>query len=489
MIKKAVWIIFIGIGFYFDIEQAAAQGTSFKNDSTTLAASNKYRNTSFFKRVFMGKNYRTAWSTPVTLPVFHLKEMGFTIKELGGGQQTKSLRLLDKEGREWALRTIDKDVEKALPPMLQNTLAERVTQDMVSAAHPYAPLTITGLAKATGVIVAEPFFFAVPDDPAFGEYRSLFANTVCMLEDRNPTPDKTETENTENVVEDLLEKQTMLIDEEGVLRARLLDMLIADWDRHQDQWRWGKKETGGKNFYYAIPRDRDQAYFQSNGLLVKIAQLISLRHLVGFTHTTHRIKQLNAKSWNFDRTFLNELNGADWQRIIAKFQTDLKDDIIKEAVSQLPPEVYPVNGATISQKLIARRNSLSVDAMRYYRFLSRYVTVLGSDEAERFHITGNKDSLTVSVYPVKEQQSKAIYQRTFYPEETHKIYLIGLAGDDKVIVDETVSTRIKLEVDGGKGEDVIDIKGKLKHKIYNSNADAKAYAKHVKNLLRIKEEQ
>ena len=32
------------------------------------------------------------------------------LKELGGGQQTKSLRLLDKNGQEWVLRTTDKDV-------------------------------------------------------------------------------------------------------------------------------------------------------------------------------------------------------------------------------------------------------------------------------------------------------------------------------------------------------------------------------------------
>ena len=85
-------------------------------DSVIVAASNKYINCSPVRLLFVGKNYRREWSTPVKMPVFHLKsEMGgFTIKELGGGQQTKSLRLLDKNGQEWVLRTTDKDVAGAL---------------------------------------------------------------------------------------------------------------------------------------------------------------------------------------------------------------------------------------------------------------------------------------------------------------------------------------------------------------------------------------
>ena len=67
-------------------------------------------------------------------------------------------------------------------------------------------LTVPDLAKAAGVIVAKAKLFYVPDDPAFGEFRSLFANTVCFLEDREPTPDQSETEDTEEVMEKVLEK-------------------------------------------------------------------------------------------------------------------------------------------------------------------------------------------------------------------------------------------------------------------------------------------
>jgi hypothetical protein len=37
-------------------------------------------------------------------------------------------------------------------------------------------------------------------------------------------------------------------------------MLIGDWDRHDDQWRWAAFDEGKQTVFKAIPRDRDQAF-------------------------------------------------------------------------------------------------------------------------------------------------------------------------------------------------------------------------------------
>jgi hypothetical protein len=83
-------------------------------DSVVVPASLQYK-ASWLGRLISGSNYRKVWSTPVAMPVFRIKQMGFTVKELGGGMQTKSLRLLDKNKKEWVLRTVDKDARGALP--------------------------------------------------------------------------------------------------------------------------------------------------------------------------------------------------------------------------------------------------------------------------------------------------------------------------------------------------------------------------------------
>ena len=484
MIRKAILFLGCSMALQWAAAQSVEQKLATLKDSATMPASKQYSNLSFFKRIFLGKNYRTVWSEPVRLPVFHLKELGFTVDKLGGGQQTKSLRLRDPKGREWALRTIDKDVEGALPKWLRNTLAQKVVQDMVSAAHPYAPLTITPLAKAINVTVPPAYFFIVPDDPDFGEHRQLFANTVCMLEDRHPTPDKKETENTENTVEDLLEKNKYRVAQLEVLRARLLDMLIADWDRHQDQWRWGVRDSAGFDFYYSIPRDRDQAYFYSGGLLVKAAQLISLRHLVGFTNSTRRVKSLSAKSWNFDRFFLNGLSKEDWQQTIQYVQAQLTDETIRNAVRKLPPDIYALSGATLESKLINRRNGLLKDALRYYQFLAKEVTVAGTDDAEHFSITGNKDKLVLTVYTMGSNP-KELYSRAFDPAETNTIHLVALGGDDKLDVAEGADARIRLTFDGGGGNNTVQLNNKKRKKIYQSDLTAAAYEIVMKDQLKI----
>ena len=90
-------------------------------DSVVISASDKYKDKFGFRKTFLGQNYRKVWATPVTIKEFNIKKEkgGFTIKSLGGGKQTKSLRLTDKDGHEWTLRTVDKDPEKALPTNLQ----------------------------------------------------------------------------------------------------------------------------------------------------------------------------------------------------------------------------------------------------------------------------------------------------------------------------------------------------------------------------------
>lgn len=434
-----------------------------------IAASTRYGDPAFLKRILMGKNYRDVWRTPVKLPVFRMKEQGFKILELGGGQQTKSLRLEDKQGREWALRTIDKDVEGALPTFLRNTIVEKVTQDMVSAAHPYAPLTIPPLASAMGLVVPRPVFYYIPDDPAFGEHRALFAHTVCMLEEREPTPDQSDTKSTNSILEDMIEENDQSVQQKEVLVARLLDMLIADWDRHADQWRWGFVDSGKVEHYYAIPRDRDQAYFASGGLLIKLARKLGMKHFVGYRSQMEKTKNLNYKSWKFDRFFLNELTAADWEQAIREVQAALTDEVVDNAFRKLPPEVYPLGGADLSARFKTRRDDLMRAGMGYYYWLSKTVTITGSDKGEIFLITPGEKDLKVEAWDKDDNGGKGrkLYSRQFSAEETKMVSFKSLGGNDSFQVQGEEISRIRIHIYGGEGEDSYDLKGlrvKLKEK-------------------------
>ena len=440
-------------------------------DSVVISASDKYKNVNGFKKTFLGNNYRKEWSTPIALKVFNIskEQGGFTITGLGGGKQTKSLKLKDKNGKEWTLRTVDKDPEKALPDNLRGTLAQSIVQDMISASNPYAPLVVPVLAKAAGVVAAAPRFFFVPDDPAFGYYRPVFANTVVMLEDREPVAKPGDTKSTSKVLNKLYEDNDHRIDQPAVLKARLLDMLIADFDRHADQWKWQTLDTGKGKLYSPIPKDRDQAFFNSDGLLVRFLSNKRMPFLQGFKKNFRGINGLNFVARDFDRTFLNNLDKNAWQLIADSFQLKITDEVIKNAASKYPPEVKQMDSVATVSKLISRRNSLTAEALKYYKFLAKEVTVFGSNESEYFHVTNSNGNLKLTVYKKDNSSDSAsvMYQRTFLSKETNELRMFGLNGADKFEIDENVKSKILLRIIGGKGEDTFNLKGNVHNFVYD----------------------
>ena len=473
--KKINPLLLVGIAMYFSITTVDAQSNA--PDSVLVPASMKYINCSPIQVLFVGKNYRREWSTPVKMPVFHLKKQngGFTIKELGGGQQTKSLRLIDKNGQEWVLRSTDKDVGKALEINLKNRVVSSaikgVIQDMISASHPYGSLTVPDLAKAAGVIVAKPQLFYVPDDPALGEYRELFANTVCFLEDREPTPDQSETESTEDVMEKVFSKNDHVLRQRSILNARLLDMLIADWDRHEDQWKWGKRKQDELTYYYPVPKDRDFAYFKSNGLIVLFASMTVLPHMHSFTNDGSALKKLSNKTWEMDAQWLNQLDEEDWKRAIISFQNNLTDSLIETAVKKIPAEAYAISGKKLELTLKNRRDGLLEHAIKYYQFLATKAFVIGTDEEEYFKVRKEGDDITVTALRNNsKEKNQVFYKRKFNQKDTKQIFILGLDGNDHFEIDDTVTSSIKLVLQGGKGNDIYSVKGNIKTRIEDDDA-------------------
>jgi hypothetical protein len=460
-------------------------------DSVIVSASEKYDNASGMKRFLFGNNYRQSWSTKVKLKVFNLRKEkgGFTITGTGGGKQTTSLRLKDKEGREWALRTIDKNPEKAVPENLRGSVAEDIVADMISASHPYGALVVPPLAKAIRVPVAEPVFYFIPDDPAFGVYRSKVANTVCMLELRDPTPDETDTKSTQKVISKMLEDNDDRIDQEQFLRARLLDILIGDWDRHFDQWKWGTRDTGKKGkVYYAVPRDRDQAFFNSDGKLIKVISSRLFPYLKGFSADIDKVDWFNWEERDLDRFFLNRLDKRRWVNIIDSFQRSITDSLIDIAVNKMPQEIVAIDGADIITKMKGRRDQMMEKGMEYYRFISETVTVLGTNDKEYIKINSLGDTLQVTVHKRDKETlelEEVLYERKFDAKDTKEILIYGLNNNDYFDMAENADSKIKVRIIGGKGNDTFNIKGNVKNYLYDVNTPENFIASDNRSKIKI----
>ena len=446
--------------------RALAQGTPAKavisHDSVTVAIEPTYNDVSAVHRAMLGNSYRREWATPVRLRVFHLahEKGGLTILQKGGGLQTKSLRLKDATGQQWVLRTIQKYPERGLPPTLRPTIAKDILQDQVSASHPYSSVVVPPLAEALGIPHANPEVVYVPNDPALGEYRKDFANQVFLFEEREPL-DADKTDNTEKAQRRLQDDNDNYVDQATVLRARLLDMLLGDYDRHEDQWRWQRIEDGKGSRYEPVPRDRDHVFYKPTGLFPKaLSAHLLMANVQGYNDHIRSINRWNIKAKTFDRYFLNGLSEEDWKTQIAYVQRHLSDSLINRAMRRLPPNIYQLSGPELVHNLIARRNILERQGLHYYRSLARQVEVPASDKRERVevaHQTGGKLLVTITKLKKDGRLGVVLYQRLFDPADTHEVRLYGLGGDDQFVVSGAARSSIRVRLIGGAGDDTFTV--------------------------------
>jgi hypothetical protein len=450
-------------------------------DSVTVAIAPEYAQVSKAHRLLFGNSYRAEWATPVHVPVLHLATAkgGFTVLQRGGGGQTRSLRLRDPSGREWALRMVQKDPVKGLPATLRHTIAGSVLQDQTASSHPLAPLTVPPLAEALHIAHANPELVYVGDDPVLGQYRPEFANQVYLLEERKPGALETNSDNTAKTQQRLEKDHDNRVDQRAVLRARLLDLLLGDYDRHEDQWRWQRVKTADGTLYEPVPRDHDHVFYKPDGLLLwAVSRHLMQANVQGYSGHIRSIGRWNTQARYFDRYFLNALDEQDWRQEVALVQRTLTDSLFDQALHQMPAAMYRLSGPEIARKFRARRAGLLRQALHYYRFLAREVDVPASGKREQLTVArqaGGQLRVTIAKLNKAGVLGDTTYQRTFDPGVTHEVRLYGLAGADSFRVAGAGRSRIRVRLIGGAGADAFAVAPAApRPHVYDTPAEANA---------------
>ncbi|MGE5519073.1 MAG: BamA/TamA family outer membrane protein, partial [Candidatus Dadabacteria bacterium] len=408
-------------------------------------------------KFFNGKNFRKEWTTPVRVPVLDLgrEQNGLTPLRAAGGQQHRSLTLQDKSGKEWMLRSLQKYPEAVIPPDLRENIIREKAEGGVSASYPFSGLTIPPLAKAEDVLVVRRKVLYIPDDPRLGRFRPLFKNSLATLEEMEPDHIK-KTYNTDEVVLQIQKDNDFHADQEQVLKARLLDNFYMDFDRHEGQWRWATRDTGKGKIFFAIPLDQDQAFHINEGLFPKtIRGAWRVPELQGFSAKAANINTFNRPARNFDRFFLNELDESAWKVQVDSFLSRMTDATIDLALQQQPREVYRFHGPKLANILKDRRNYFKEEMLKYYRFLSREVNIVGTNKKELFSIVREPDgstAVTVNKLDSLNNVSSTIYHRVFDPSVTKALNIYGLQDPDSFVISGGNSP-IKVRIVGGGGDD------------------------------------
>jgi Omp85 superfamily domain/Calcineurin-like phosphoesterase len=417
-------------------------------DSIRLKLVPNLADVSGLHKALLGTNYRDVWATEVSLPVLHLSATSFKPTELGGGMQTRSLRLLDANKKEWVIRSIDKNPDALLPQALSQTLASDILKDNVSAIFPFAPLTVPVFANALGVAHSNPRIVYVAPDKKLGIYGRDFANTVVLLEEREPLGKSLSTIKMQAA---LKEDNDNSVNQYEFLKAKLQDVFLGDWDRHADQWRWVDKAKGKNKKFLPIPRDRDQVFYINEGLFPKILALPWI--MPKFEGFKGKIRNINTFAFNsrlIDGLFTNNLSESDWQKATQQVTESFSDSVIVAALKKMPSEVYQLSSASLIDKLKQRRQALQISSLDYYRFLNKVIDITTSDKNEEIVIKDTLDGkLAVMIHKITKSDDlgKSLYHRILDPTVTKEINIYTHGGEDLVSI-RNFASPIKIRVIG-----------------------------------------
>lgn len=461
---------------------------------------------SVFYKFLFGKHYRDVYGTKVQAPVANLDTLYGGLKPTisGGGNQSLSLRLEDKNGKEFVMRGLRKSSTQFLQSAvfkdiyvkekLQNTYALTFIDDYYTTSHPFTPFIIGNLSDAIELHHSNPKLFYVPKQNVLGKYNENYGDELYMIEER-PSDTQTDAPNfgkpddivsTKDMLMSLEKDEKYVVDSKMYLKARIFDFLIGDWDRHADQWRWSVHKTQDSVLYQPIARDRDQAFAKIDGnLLSLLKRTPPLRHMQSFKSNFANPRWITKTAFPLDKLLLQDLNLEDWKTSAQQIVNQISDEVIAESFNLLPEEVQNMESDQIQMILKERRSKLIDFVEVYYNELMKYGVISGTNKKDKFKITTSKENLKVEISRLKKTGELPIKTITYDPKVTKEVWIYTLDDDDEIYV-EGEKSPILLRLIGGRNNDVYEISSESKIKLYDfaSKTNTINKGKNTKLILR-----
>ena len=443
-------------------------------------------------KFFWGDRYRKYYGTEVKAPTVNLDTLFGGLKPMrkGGGNQSKSLRLVDKNGREFVMRALRKNAlqylqavafkDQYIQGQFNETSVENILQDAFTGAHPYAPFVIGALSDAVGIYHTNPTLYYIPKQNALGHFNSDFGDELYMIEERATDGHgnqksfgfSNELISTDDLLKELNKDEDNVVDEAAYIRARLFDMLIGDWDRHEDQWRWAKFKENKKTVYRPVPRDRDQAFsIMADGFLLGFATraVTNLSLMQSYDDDIRNVPGFNLEPYPLDMTLIGQAGKSDWDKEAQHIVQNLTDDVIDEAFTSFPSEVNDETVQEIKQKLKARRGNLQKISNTYFKYINKFQVVKGTNKDDWFDIERMPNGQTkVTGYRIKKGKKEGMFHQKIYDRKhTKEIWIYGLDDDDQFVVSGKGNNLIKVRIIGGQNKDIYDIRNGKKVIVYD----------------------
>ncbi|MHB0754425.1 metallophosphoesterase [Polaribacter sp. M15] len=476
--------------------------TKLQEKEASVYSKEEVEKSNFYKFIW-GDRYRKYFGKKVTAPTVGLDTLfgGLTPVRRGGGHQSKSLRLVDKQGREYVMRALRKNAVQYLQTVVfkdqyvegqfQESLTQELLMDVFTGSHPYAPFTIDKLAEAIDIYHTKPVLYFVPKQKTLEEFNEDYGDELYMIEERTDEGhgDKKNFGYSNNLIstddlrKNLAKDEKYVLDEPRYIRARLFDMLIGDWDRHQDQWRWAEIEQDDQVIYRPVPRDRDQAFsiFGDGFLLGFLTNALpALKGMRSYNKDLKAPRWFSYSAYPLDMMLITKSDKKVWDKQVQIIQNQITDEVIDNALNKIPKELQDQTVDEIKRKLKGRRKNLQKISDKYYTYLNSFQVVMGTHKDDYFEIKRlNNGNTHIIIYRIKDgEKSDIVLDRIFDANTTKEIWIYGLDDEDKFHVSgKNNKKHIEVKIIGGLDKDSYNIENNRNLKIFDQKKKKNKFKK------------
>ena len=244
-------------------------------------------------------------------------------------------------------------------------------------------------------------------------------------------------------------------DSRGYLTARLMDMVVGDWDRGHLQWWFGRFGEKHDHLWRPIPHDRDWAFANHNGFIYSLIHPNVPWFVLYQSEYLSPTRSASSTAWGQDRQLLQDLDRPAFDSTARWLQSVLTDSVIDDAVAQLPPPEQKLYGARMRKALRGRRNALPALAAQYFRVMAGQADVHAVAVPSIITIRRHPDSLSISIR-TRDADAETYYQRRFDRASTREVRLYMDGGPDSVAIAGAGNGIMVRLVSGANGDVLVD---------------------------------
>lgn len=429
-----------------------------------------------------GKHYRELYSIPIRAEKMTLNAMMGGVEVVEQAPDFQGLFLQTPGQQHFLLKPLggltsfmesDFFQEVYNRQEFKNTYLGKFIGDAYTIINPYTFISANFMARQSGLGANDSYIYYVPknstqDTVADGTHIQGKLVSLIGLPDPNVW---TNVLTTDSLLLKIREDARYEVDLETYIRERLFDMLIGDWNKIPENWRWLGRETGDCIEYSSVVIDRNHAFTKVDGVLFRqMLNVLTLSFIENYEDQIKDIKRINKLGFPLDMSLLSPSVESEWLKQARLLKAVLTDQVIDEAFALLPSTVRGLVSEQLKEKLKKRREDLEKVARLYYRLLQRTPVLTGTNQSDRLVVNRfSPDSMQISIY--HPETGDEVFNHTYQTKETKEIWLYGLEGDDHYEVKGEARNTLPVYLISGTGDNTYDIRQSGNLRVYGYRSE------------------